>query len=166
MSLATSFKSATSSWPDKGNMPWDRKRLLGYVETIQLISGVTENFLTHHSASVQAFFLCAKKNRLTKTDLLSTHKNIFWLKNISVLITHYAKWMTGSIHWLRWFKTITHISAIQFIFSCVYTLSTNGQNGTSVVTSTSVTLVMLFTTGWSVYSFFMSSLWLLYCTCN
>ena len=32
-------KSATSSWPDKRNMPWDRKRLLGYVETIQLILG-------------------------------------------------------------------------------------------------------------------------------
>ena len=28
--------------PDKGNMPWDRKRLLGYVETIQLILGVTD----------------------------------------------------------------------------------------------------------------------------
>ena len=41
-SLATSLKSATSSWPDKGNMPWDRKRLLGYVETIQLILGVTD----------------------------------------------------------------------------------------------------------------------------
>ena len=36
-------KSATSSWPDKGNMPWDRKRLLGYVETMQLILGVTDN---------------------------------------------------------------------------------------------------------------------------
>ena len=24
-------------------MPWDRKRLLGYVETIQLILGVTDN---------------------------------------------------------------------------------------------------------------------------
>ena len=35
-------KSATSSWPDKGNMPWDRKRLLGYVETIQLILVVTD----------------------------------------------------------------------------------------------------------------------------
>ena len=35
-------KSATSSWPDKGNMPWDRKRLLGHVETIQLILGVTD----------------------------------------------------------------------------------------------------------------------------
>ena len=35
-------KSATSSWPDKGNMPWDRKRLLGHVETIQwLIKAVT-----------------------------------------------------------------------------------------------------------------------------
>ena len=41
-SLSTSFKSATSSWPDKGSMPWDRKRLLGYVETIQLILGVTD----------------------------------------------------------------------------------------------------------------------------
>ena len=38
-------KSATSSWPDKGNMPWDRKRLLGHVETIQLILGVTDNIL-------------------------------------------------------------------------------------------------------------------------
>ena len=36
------LKSATSSWPDKGNMPWDRKRLLGYAETIQLILGVTD----------------------------------------------------------------------------------------------------------------------------
>ena len=35
-------KSATSSWPDKGNMPWDRKRLSGYVETIQLILGVND----------------------------------------------------------------------------------------------------------------------------
>ena len=35
-------KSATSSWPDKGNMPWDRKSLLGHVETIQLILGVTD----------------------------------------------------------------------------------------------------------------------------
>ena len=25
-------------------MPWDRKRLLGYVETIQLILGVTDKF--------------------------------------------------------------------------------------------------------------------------
>ena len=38
-------KSATSSWPDKGNMPWDRKRLLGHVETIQLILGVTDKTL-------------------------------------------------------------------------------------------------------------------------
>ena len=38
-------KSATSSWPDKGNMPWDRKRLLGYVEIIQLILGVTDKGL-------------------------------------------------------------------------------------------------------------------------
>ena len=41
-SLATSLKSAMSSWPDKGNMPWDRIRLLSYVETIQLILGVTD----------------------------------------------------------------------------------------------------------------------------
>ena len=34
VSFVTSFKSATSSWPDKGNMPCDRKRLLGYVETV------------------------------------------------------------------------------------------------------------------------------------
>ena len=26
-------------------MPWDRKRLLGYVETIQLIQGVTDKSL-------------------------------------------------------------------------------------------------------------------------
>ena len=26
-------------------MPWDRKRLLGYVETIQLIVGVTDNII-------------------------------------------------------------------------------------------------------------------------
>ena len=38
-------KSATSSWPDNGNMPWDRKLLLGYFETIQYISGVTDNIL-------------------------------------------------------------------------------------------------------------------------
>ena len=38
-------KSATSSWPDKGNMPWDRKRLLGCVETIQLILGVTDKVI-------------------------------------------------------------------------------------------------------------------------
>ena len=35
-------KSAMSSWPDKGNMPRDSKRLLGYVETIQLILGVSD----------------------------------------------------------------------------------------------------------------------------
>ena len=35
-------KITTSSWPDKGNMPSDRKRLLGYVETIQLTLGVTD----------------------------------------------------------------------------------------------------------------------------
>ena len=35
-------KSATSPCPDKGNMPWDRKSLLGHVETIQLILGVTD----------------------------------------------------------------------------------------------------------------------------
>ena len=29
---------------DKGKMPWDRKRLLGYVETIQLIVGVTDKY--------------------------------------------------------------------------------------------------------------------------
>ena len=40
-------KSATSSWPDKGNMPWDRKRLLGHVETIQLILGVTDKIKYH-----------------------------------------------------------------------------------------------------------------------
>ena len=40
-------KSATSSWPDKGNMPWDRKRLLCYVETIQLILGVTDKIKYH-----------------------------------------------------------------------------------------------------------------------
>ena len=34
----------TWSWPDKGNMPCKRKRLLGYVETIQLILGVTDNY--------------------------------------------------------------------------------------------------------------------------
>ena len=28
-------------------MPWDRKRLLGYVETIQLILGVTDNQKYH-----------------------------------------------------------------------------------------------------------------------
>ena len=44
-SLAKSFKSATSSWPDKGNMPWDRKRLLGYVETIKLILGLTDKII-------------------------------------------------------------------------------------------------------------------------
>ena len=26
-------------------MPWDRKRLLGYVETIQLILGVTDKYV-------------------------------------------------------------------------------------------------------------------------
>ena len=26
-------------------MPWDRKRLLGYVETIQLILGVTDKYI-------------------------------------------------------------------------------------------------------------------------
>ena len=25
-------------------MPWDRKRLLGYVETIQLVKGVTDKY--------------------------------------------------------------------------------------------------------------------------
>ena len=52
-------KSATSSWPDKGNMPWDRKRLLGYVETIQLIWGVTANKL----------YLVLNKNAVKLWDL-------------------------------------------------------------------------------------------------
>ena len=49
--------SATSSWPDKGNMLWDRKRLLGYVETIQLILVVPDktffmlNSTEHHETS-------------------------------------------------------------------------------------------------------------------
>ena len=47
-------KSATSSWPDKGNMPWDRKRLLGHVETIQLILGVTDNWF--YIFQIFAFF--------------------------------------------------------------------------------------------------------------
>ena len=44
-------KSATSSCPDKGNMPWDTKSLLGHVETIQLILGVTDkvSYLSCHS---------------------------------------------------------------------------------------------------------------------
>ena len=29
-------------------MPWDRKRLLGYVETIQLILGVTDKIKYHN----------------------------------------------------------------------------------------------------------------------
>ena len=33
-------------------MPWDRKRLLGYVETIQLILGVTDKILTKHAKNV------------------------------------------------------------------------------------------------------------------
>ena len=44
-------KSATSSWPDKGNMPWDRKSLLGHVETIQLILGVTDKWFYYVSFS-------------------------------------------------------------------------------------------------------------------
>ena len=42
-------KSATSSWPDKGIMPWDRKRLLGYVETIHLMLGVTDKYIYKYS---------------------------------------------------------------------------------------------------------------------
>ena len=55
-------KSATSSWPDKGNMPLDRRRLLGHVETIQLILGVTDKYhrcctqcLLLHVSMVQIF---------------------------------------------------------------------------------------------------------------
>ena len=36
------LKSATSSWPDKGKLSWDGKRLLVHVETIQLLLGVTD----------------------------------------------------------------------------------------------------------------------------
>ena len=58
-SLATSFKSATSSWPDKGNMPWDRKRLLGYVETIRLIWAVTDkNVYLTLNASIATNAVC------------------------------------------------------------------------------------------------------------
>ena len=35
-------------------MPWDRKRLLGYVETIQLILGVTDKII--YSAYVELLF--------------------------------------------------------------------------------------------------------------
>ena len=36
-------------------MPWDRKRLLGYVETIQLILGVTDN--TEYMSVIDLDFL-------------------------------------------------------------------------------------------------------------
>ena len=68
-SLATLFKkcnvSATSSWPDKCNMPRDRKRLLGYVETIQLILGVTDrklNSVDNGTVFVLCTFLCVYQN--------------------------------------------------------------------------------------------------------
>ena len=40
-------------------MPWDRKRLLGYVETIQLILGVTDKFKLH---SLPDFHLLKRTN--------------------------------------------------------------------------------------------------------
>ena len=33
-------------------MPWDRKRLLGYVETIQLILGVTDKSIYQNPSSM------------------------------------------------------------------------------------------------------------------
>ena len=54
-------KSATSSCPDKGNMPWDRKRLLGHVETIQLILGVTDKCRTQpasYCGQLEYFTVC------------------------------------------------------------------------------------------------------------
>ena len=37
-------------------MPWDRKRLLGYVETIQLILGVTDKIDQTISHAVQTLY--------------------------------------------------------------------------------------------------------------
>ena len=61
-------KSATSSWPDKANMPWDRKRLLGYVETIQLILGVTDKTKYQYQKLQIFFFLTLQAPITTAAD--------------------------------------------------------------------------------------------------
>ena len=100
-SLATSFKSATSSWPDKGNMPWDRWRLLGYVETIQLILGVTDNMRTYAHILQNYFseYLC--RMDLTSAHLKSqaiyehhSHLVPFWVSHY-LCNAVYSLWLTG-----------------------------------------------------------------------
>ena len=72
-SLERSFKSATSSWPDKGNIMWDRKLLLGYVETIQLILGVTDNFQTLNIPA-HIIYRQPRKNTQTHSRLIKILK--------------------------------------------------------------------------------------------
>ena len=43
-------------------MPWDRKRLLGYVETIQLILGVTDKY--EYSMTLHPIFGNHRENTL------------------------------------------------------------------------------------------------------
>ena len=43
-------------------MPWDRKRLLGYVETIQLILGVTDKYLYTPYFECENIALCIEQS--------------------------------------------------------------------------------------------------------
>ena len=49
-------------------MPWDRERLLGYVESIHLILAVTDNLI---SSSAEPYAVGTQKKRLNKMTLLS-----------------------------------------------------------------------------------------------
>ena len=50
-------------------MPWDRKRLLGYVKTIQLIVGVTDNINYHsHTCRVAQSVTCLATDACLTAD--------------------------------------------------------------------------------------------------
>ena len=131
-------KSATSSWPDKGNMPWDRKRLLGYVEPIQFILGVTDKYkyssYSHrkNTMSEQVYFhwlaTCSKNQRhrklLYSRDLVSTfcidpwsEWTTFWRWNGNTLLANrcslsaiYEAW-TNKTKSLLYSVNISHFKA-------------------------------------------------------
>ena len=82
---------ATSSWPDKGNMQWDRKcLLLGYVETIQLILGVTDKAFFMLSSTEQDYTRPQIKHNLyfCWNNFQTTVKKINWIWKICCKTLH------------------------------------------------------------------------------
>ena len=60
-------------------MPWDRKRLLGYVEIIQLILGVTDK--TKYQSFIHADIKYIGHNGVARTlKKLRTSKGDCWIK--------------------------------------------------------------------------------------